>query len=160
VTTIEGTDDCLACGLSTGRIPLPGGLVHRTSHWRVEHCVGPLGVGTLLVKPERHVVHVADLTADEAAEMGPLLHLTSQVVTEVCRPDQVYVCLWSHAGFQPVHIHFVVQPVMSSDARAVGAAGPAYQAAMFAATAELPLDRVEEFCERAKARFVARTMPG
>jgi hypothetical protein len=49
---------------------------------------------------------------------------------------------------------------MSADARAVGAAGPAYQAAMFAATAELPLDRVEEFCERAKARFVARTMPG
>ena len=154
------TDDCLACGLSDGRIPLPGGLLHRTEGWLVEHCVGPPGVGTLLVKPERHVEHVADLTAGEAVEMGPLLQLASQVVTELCRPDQVYVCLWSHAGFQPVHIHFVVQPVMSADARLVGAAGPAYQSALFAARAEPPVTAVEEFCERAKAEFAVRTMSG
>lgn len=48
----------------------------------VEHCVGPLGVGTLIVKPERHVVHVADLTAEEAASMG-LSCIGRQAVTEL-----------------------------------------------------------------------------
>jgi diadenosine tetraphosphate (Ap4A) HIT family hydrolase len=156
----DDIDDCLACALSEDRLPRPGGLLHRTDGWLVDHCTGPLGVGTLIVKPERHVLHVADLTSTEAAELGPLLRLGSQVVTDLCQPDQVYVCLWSHAGFQPVHIHFVVQPVMNADARSVGSAGPTYQSAMFAAKAPLPIEEVEEFCARAKAEFGARTMSG
>ncbi|MFL6056322.1 MAG: hypothetical protein ACJ72W_25995, partial [Actinoallomurus sp.] len=82
----------------------------------MEHCVGPLGVGplgvgTLMVKPLRHVVHVAHLDEAESAALGPLLRRTAAVVTEVVRPEQVYVCLWSHAGGVPGHIHFIVQPV-------------------------------------------------
>ena len=46
--------DCLACELIAGERELPGGRVFATDHWVVEHCVGPLGVGTLLVKPFRH----------------------------------------------------------------------------------------------------------
>src|SRR5450631_2132258 len=72
-------DRCMACELSDGRSQLPGGLIHRTRHWRVEHCVGPLGLGTLIVKPERHVTAVDALTPDEALELGPLLRLTSAV---------------------------------------------------------------------------------
>ena len=37
---------------------------------RFEHCVGPLGVGSLIVKPVRHVLHVADLDDAEVVEMG------------------------------------------------------------------------------------------
>jgi hypothetical protein len=62
---------CLACDLYDG----PGGVIHETPHWVVEHCVGPLGPGTLVVKPKRHVVHVADLSSEEADELGPLLRL-------------------------------------------------------------------------------------
>lgn len=58
---------CLACDLSEGRLELPGGAIVETDTWRVEHSVGPLGVGTLIVKPKRHVVHVADLTEDSLA---------------------------------------------------------------------------------------------
>ncbi|GAB3960806.1 hypothetical protein GCM10029978_011210 [Actinoallomurus acanthiterrae] len=43
----------------------------------VEHCVGPLGVGTLVVVPLRHVVHVADLNEAETAALGPLLQRTA-----------------------------------------------------------------------------------
>ncbi len=42
---------CFVCDLSHGRVHLPGGSIHRTDHWVVEHCAGPLGVGTLIVKP-------------------------------------------------------------------------------------------------------------
>ena len=42
-------DGCLACDLATGRVELPGGEILVTDHWIVEHCVGPLGVGLVLV---------------------------------------------------------------------------------------------------------------
>ena len=45
------SDGCLACDLIPGVRELPGGRIRTTGHWVVEHCVGPLGVGTLVVKP-------------------------------------------------------------------------------------------------------------
>lgn len=123
---VEG---CLACDLLAGRRPLPGGTIEESPRWAVEHCVGPLGVGTLIVKPKRHVLHVADLDPDEAAELGPLLQRTAAAVTEVFDPEQVYVCLWSHAGGVPGHIHWVVQPVEAS--ADPSRRGPHLQAAMF-----------------------------
>lgn len=99
---------CLACDLAAGRRELPGGRIHETDHWLVEHCVGPLGIGTLIVKPRRQVVHVRELSAPEAAELGPLLRRVAAVIAELARPEQVYVGLWSHAGGRPVHVHWVV----------------------------------------------------
>jgi len=92
---VEG---CLACDLAEGRVPLPGGVIHETFHWFVEHTVGPLGVvGTLILKPKRHVKRVSELSDDEAAELGPLLLRSAAVVDELLNPEQVYTCLWSHA---------------------------------------------------------------
>ena len=147
-------EGCLACDLAEGRIPLPGGLIHESARWLVEHCVGPLGVGTLIVKPKRHVVHVWELDEAECAELGPLLRETSDVVARLTEPDQVYVCLWSHQGGIPVHIHFVIQPVTTEQRSLLGGAA-SLQAAMFAA-AELPAhDDVEAFADRARTAFAA-----
>lgn len=143
--------DCLACDLISGARELPGGRVHATSSWVVEHCVGPLGVGTLLVKPFRHCVHVGELSADEAGELGPLLQRTAACVQELASAEQVYVCLWSHASWQPGHIHFVIQP-SGAQLRAISPdPGPALQMAQFAANVGPPGAEVEAFCERARA---------
>jgi diadenosine tetraphosphate (Ap4A) HIT family hydrolase len=147
VLAMEG---CFACDLTNGRLPLPGGTIHRESGWVVEHCLGPLGVGTLIVKPERHVVHVADLTDAEAEAMGPLLHRTARVVTELCDPDQVYISLWSHAGGEAGHIHHVVQPVDTDATARRGAYGPKLQMAMFEHDEPPATDAVEEVAERAR----------
>jgi diadenosine tetraphosphate (Ap4A) HIT family hydrolase len=104
-------EECIACDLTSGRRPLPGGLIYRAFGWRVEHSVGTLGLGSLIVKPERHVTAVADLTDEEAAALGPLLRQASAVAGALVEADQVYNCLWSHAGGTPGHIHYVVQPV-------------------------------------------------
>ncbi len=128
-------DGCLSCDILAGRRACPGGAIDETERWAVTHCVGPLGVGTLIVKPKRHVVHVWDLDPDEAAELGPLLRRTAGAVATVFDPHQVYVCLWSHADNVPGHIHFVVQPVDASNDP--GRRGPNLQAAMFEA-GELP----------------------
>ena len=151
MTAIEG---CRACDLAEGRVELPGGRIHETDQWLVEHCVGPLGVGTLIVKPRRHVVHVAELNENEAAELGPLLQRTAAIVAALASPDQVYVCLWSHQGGVPVHIHFVVQPVTTEQRNRLGG-GARLQASMFD-TDEMPArDAVEAFSEQARSAFAA-----
>ena len=145
--------DCLACELSNGERPLPGGLIHRTRLWLVEHCIGPLGLGTLVVKPERHVTSVAELSDHEAAELGPLLRRASLVASQIVDADQVYNCLWSHAGGSPAHIHYVVQPVTTSQMSRFGAYGPNLQVAMFS-TGEPPgPSEVERIATMARLRF-------
>jgi diadenosine tetraphosphate (Ap4A) HIT family hydrolase len=145
----------MACDLISGATPLPGGTIHRTDRWVVEHTVGPLGAGTLIVKPIRHIVHVADLEAEESAELGELLTATASAVTELAHPEQVYVCLWSHANRQPGHIHFVVQPVDAEQMDRFDAYGPALQVAMFVANETPPTSQVEAFASRARSWFTA-----
>ena len=130
---------------------MPGGIILDTGRWLVEHCVGPLGVGTLIVKPRRHVLHVWKLEEAEARELGPLLQRTSAAVAELVSPEQVYVCLWSHAGGKPVHIHFVVQPVTRADMDSLGAYGPGLQLAMFERGEQPDPAAVEAFAERCRA---------
>jgi ATP adenylyltransferase len=147
-------EGCLSCDLSNGSVPLPGGEIHATERWRVEHCIGPLGVGTLLVKPKRHVLHVAELTADEAQELGPLLQRTAAVVSSLCSPEQVYVTLWSHADAVPGHIHWVVQPVTRQLMTGFdGEHGVGLQLAMFE-RGDLPdAEAIEVFAEQARQSF-------
>jgi len=78
--------ECLACDLASGRLPLHGGLIHQTDAWRVEHCVGPLGLGTLVVKPKRHVLRVSELTDAESREIGPLLRRSAAVIDDLLCP--------------------------------------------------------------------------
>jgi diadenosine tetraphosphate (Ap4A) HIT family hydrolase len=137
---------CVACDLTSGQRELPGGLIYRTRYWLVEHCIGPLGLGALVVKPERHVTSVADLSEEEAAELGPLLRKASQVAGQLVKSEQVYNCLWSHANGVPVHIHYVVQPVTQAQMTALDAHGPNLQVKMF---------ELQEFPSRADVDRVA-----
>ena len=45
--------------------------------------------------------------------------------------DQVYSCLWSHAGWTPGHIHYVLQPAWDADRERFDEPGPTAQSAMF-----------------------------
>jgi diadenosine tetraphosphate (Ap4A) HIT family hydrolase len=119
----------------------------------VEHCVGPLGTGTLVVKPERHVTTVAGLTEAEAAALGPLLRKASQVAGLLVDADQVYNCLWSHAGGAPVHIHYVVQPVTREQMAELAAHGPELQVRMFAGGQSPDPAAVERAAARARQLF-------
>lgn len=145
--------ECEACALAIGTRELPGGLIHERDGWRVEHCVGPLGLGTLIVKPSRHVTAVADLNDGETASLGALLRDASVVAAALTDADQVYNCLWSHAGGVPVHVHYVVQPVTAAQTKTIGLYGPRLQVDMFE-RGEYPADNdIVEVCNRARALF-------
>jgi diadenosine tetraphosphate (Ap4A) HIT family hydrolase len=145
-----GAKICLACDLSEGRSPLPGGLIDETQRWRVEHTVGPLGIGTLIVKPKRHTVHVADLTEEEASELGPLIRRTAALVSRIVEPEQVYVTLWSHTDAVPGHIHWVVQPVTRAQMDEFDDYGPSLQVKMFERGEALDPASVERFATAAR----------
>jgi diadenosine tetraphosphate (Ap4A) HIT family hydrolase len=104
-------EGCLACDLAEGRLPLPGGRIAETAHWLVDHAVGPLGVGTLIVRPKRHVLHVWQLNEAETVESGPFFRWVARALAAVAEPEQIYMILWSHADATPGHIHWVFQPV-------------------------------------------------
>ncbi len=98
-------------------------------------------------------MRVSELGEREARELGPLLRNAAAIIDELLAPEQVYVSLWSHAGGEPVHIHYVVQPINASLMRQYNLHGPWLQAAMFD-QGELPAaDEVERFAERARRIF-------
>ncbi len=148
-------DKCVACGLTNGTLDLPGGRIDETAHWVVEHTIGPFFVGTLIVKPLRHVVHVWELTAEESAELGPLLVRITGAIHALLAPDQVYVCLWSHMGWEPVHVHFVLQPSWNRLRAEHARPGLFLQADLTTANVPLPRAEVEDFAERARAQLRA-----
>lgn len=145
---------CPGCDLLAGRRDLPGGIVHQTARWVVNHAIGPLNLGTLIVGPREHVVSVADLDNAAAAELGPLLRLTTTVIELLCQPEQVYVCLWSHAPTERKHLHFVVQPVTTAVRLAHGGLrSEQLQAAMMRAGQAPSAAQVERFCDEARSHF-------
>jgi diadenosine tetraphosphate (Ap4A) HIT family hydrolase len=147
---------CRACDLASGAELLPGGLIHETQSWRVEHCLGPLGVGTLLVKPKRHVVRMSELDATEAGELGRLLSDTARVVEQINpAAEQVYVNLWSYNDGAPVHIHFVVQPLTAELRAAYDATGPRLQTAMFDRHGNPAQADIERAADSARTAFGA-----
>lgn len=117
--------------------------------------MGPLGLGTLIVKPERHVTSVAELSTEESEKLGPLLRRSSWVAGQLVEADQVYNCLWSHANGEPVHIHYVIQPVTKAQMATYGVHGPDLQVAMFSAGLTPDLGDVEQIADQARLLFSA-----
>ncbi|MBW2464291.1 MAG: HIT domain-containing protein [Deltaproteobacteria bacterium] len=95
-------DDCPICRRFQGQEPDPGGALIETSLVRAQHASVPEGrsgahAGWLLVTPLRHVTSLAELTDDEAREMGivrtrlatALLDSTAEHVYSTVIGDQV-----------------------------------------------------------------------
>jgi ATP adenylyltransferase len=143
-------EKCIACSLTDGTSDLPGGRIYATNHWLVEHTIGSFGIGTLIVKPFRHCLHIWELTDEETQELGPSLRLVSATIRAILKPDQVYVCLWSHAGWKPGHIHFVLQPSWNDFRLEHERPGPFLQVDMFKAGVEPARQEVEAFAARAR----------
>jgi diadenosine tetraphosphate (Ap4A) HIT family hydrolase len=148
---VEG---CLGCDVVSGRLPVPGGIVHRTDSWVVNHVVGPMNLGTLVLSPRDHVVAVAQLTIEAADELGPLLRRTAQVVEAILEPEQTYVSSWAHGDNGRKHLHIVVQPVTSAVvAQYGGERSEQLQALMLRSGNEPDPREVEQFCQAAARHF-------
>jgi ATP adenylyltransferase len=70
------SDECVICLKHEGKGPLTGQLVGRVDGFRVYHARtddhGRSPFGYVFIESERHVPYLADLTDDEAANLGRL----------------------------------------------------------------------------------------
>jgi diadenosine tetraphosphate (Ap4A) HIT family hydrolase len=100
--------DCLACDVVSGRTQSPGGVIYENDWWMLDHSVSPvLLAGFFILKPKRHVEHIAELDASELASFGPTLGLASQALTAVLSPQKVYACSF---GEMHKHVHIYLVP--------------------------------------------------
>ena len=102
------TSGCLACDVTAGRITPPGGTILEEGGWLLEHAISPVPLkGWLILKPKRHVEHLAALNDIEARELGPLIQKVSNAIMKALEPERVYL-----ASFGEVvkHVHFYFVP--------------------------------------------------
>jgi diadenosine tetraphosphate (Ap4A) HIT family hydrolase len=93
------------------------------------HASGTSLPGWLVLVPRRHTVALDDTTADEAADLGPLLRAVSSALRDVVRCRKTYVALFAEVeGFQHIHFHIII-PASPAWRRAIppaiGHMGPA-----------------------------------
>ena len=99
---------CFACELTDGTREVPGGVVYEDELWVVDHCLGPFGVGALVLKTREHRDSLWTMTDEETAAVGPLLRRLSQAIVDAVGAERVYVTVWVDAP--PHHMHFVLWP--------------------------------------------------
>lgn len=100
--------DCLACQMLAGAEPVPGGIIAENPWWVADHCVGPYGLGSVVVKTRAHRENLWDLSMAESASLGPFLQQMSEAIALAMEAERVYVSLW--VDQPPYHVHFVLQP--------------------------------------------------
>jgi diadenosine tetraphosphate (Ap4A) HIT family hydrolase len=102
-------EDCRSCEVSAGSLQAPGGFIFENELLTLTHHIQPdhATAGFLILQPRRHVEQIAELTLEEAAELGPMLRAASQALTHVLAPQKVYVCSF---GSIVKHVHFYLIP--------------------------------------------------
>jgi diadenosine tetraphosphate (Ap4A) HIT family hydrolase len=107
---VEG---CLACDVLAGRVEVPGGMIDETEHWHADHCLGPFGVGAVVVKAKEHVEDLWRLPDAAAQELGGFLRRISGAVVEGLGAERAYLTMW--VDKPPHHVHMVVYPRWATD---------------------------------------------
>ncbi|MBK5223358.1 MAG: HIT domain-containing protein [Acidimicrobiia bacterium] len=86
-------------------------LIVRTADWDLVHAYDTSIEGWLVLVARRHVTAVADLTADEALELGPMIRWVSLALAEVTGCEKTYVVQFAeHPEHPHVHVHVIARP--------------------------------------------------
>jgi diadenosine tetraphosphate (Ap4A) HIT family hydrolase len=76
--------------------------------WRVAHALSAALPGWMVVLPRRHVLSMAELNAEEAASLGPLLAALSRALERTRAARKAYVAFFAEApGFEHLHVHVI-----------------------------------------------------
>lgn len=108
----EVARDCLVCRKHRGEGPMPGGPIYQDEMLVVSHVVGGeperTYLGYLMIEPRRHVASLADLTDEEAQDLGLMMARASRVLKQTGGADHVYVFVLGH-HVPHLHVHLVAR---------------------------------------------------
>jgi diadenosine tetraphosphate (Ap4A) HIT family hydrolase len=103
---------CNACAEVAGEISAPGGVIYEDGRWFVSHHTGPYtDPGELIVKTRRHCESLAELTPEEAAALGPVLHSAVAALEQVVTAERIYALSFNE---RVRHLHFLLLPRTAS----------------------------------------------
>jgi diadenosine tetraphosphate (Ap4A) HIT family hydrolase len=99
---------CVSCTNNARSDLPPRERVYVGPRWRAAHAFDCAVPGWLVLLPMRHVTALDELTADEAADLGPLLRALTAALRKVTGCQKTYVALFAEAdGFAHVHFHVI-----------------------------------------------------
>lgn len=109
VSCWDVTVDCYTCAREAEHEQLPPReVIAYDEHWRVVHATGTALPGWLVLTPRRHVMELADLTAEEATTLGSWQLRLARALRAEFGTAKVYV---AEFGEQPgFHLHFHLVP--------------------------------------------------
>ena len=112
-SSIAVVSACVTCELverrDRGEAP-PWDRIHRTERRDVAHAFGTRIEGWLVLVLRRHATSLADLTDDEATELGQLVKRVSGALQTVLRCPKTYVAQFAEAPGHPhVHVHVIAR---------------------------------------------------
>jgi len=140
-------NDCLACRLNKDDSEVPGGTIAENKYWTVRHCIGPYGIGAMIIGARRHVESFADLEKEEAESFSPLLRNVCQAIMKALKPERIYINSW---GESTRHLHFLLQPRYKGMIEEYGGTGSTIQAKMVKERKPLDKKRAKEAAEAIK----------
>ena len=112
-TSFGSTANCRSCELmerrDRGVAPLWDSML-RTPSWDVVQAYGTSLEGWTVLVLRRHVATLAEMTSEEANELGPLVRLVSRALVEVVGCAKTYVAQFAEDPLHR-HVHFHVIPV-------------------------------------------------
>ena len=102
---------CTTCTLVERRdqqLAEPWDNIIRTDNFDVVHAYNSTLLGWIVLVARRHISSLAELTEDEAVEMGQLVRKTSMALEAITGCNKTYVMQFAEAeGHNHVHIHLV-----------------------------------------------------
>ena len=103
--------NCKTCELTQRRdreeAPLWDSIL-RTPGWDVVHSYNTALEGWLVLVVRRHITALAELTVDEAGELGPLIQSVSAALHQVTGCEKTYLAQFAeHPDHRHVHVHLV-----------------------------------------------------
>lgn len=102
--------DCVVCRTVQGLTPPLGGIVYASAHWMFYLRAQPLlvaGQGFVVLK--RHCEDMAELSDDEASDLGPMLRHVAHALNATIAPARVHLAVYAE---EVRHLHFHVTPRM------------------------------------------------
>lgn len=105
---------CRTCPLGarrdSGDAPLRNS-VFRTRAWDVVHAFGSSVAGRTVLVARRHITALADMTDEEALDLGPLIRNVSRALHQITGCRKTYVVQFAeHPDHPHVHVHVIPRP--------------------------------------------------